>query len=146
MNIGSWIVGTAVLWLLKVIGTYPLATYLYRRKEPEYAKLNELKIPEFEKVIRESEKIKEGVEEIPTEITSQQVAGRERPEKKEKAEEIPNKYYIIADVLVLGVAGFILGFISGYYFIGISLKARDWPGMIVFIIASLFGVGAHTSF
>jgi hypothetical protein len=139
MNIGSWIVGTAVLWLLKIIGTYPLATYLYRRKKPEYAKLGEGEIPE-------SEKIKEGVEEIPTETTSQQATGRERPEKKKKAEEIPNKYYIIADVLVLGVAGFLLGFISGYYFIGISLKARDWPGMIVFIIASLLGVGAHSSF
>ncbi len=137
MNIGSWIIGTAVLWFLKIVGTYPLATYLYRRKKPEYAKLSEGEVPE-------SEKIKEGVEEIPTEITSQQATGRARPEKKKKAEEIPNKYYITADVLVLGVAGFLLGFISGYYFIGISLKARDWPGMIVFIIASLLGVGAHT--
>jgi hypothetical protein len=37
------------------------------------------------------------------------------------------------------VAGFLLGLVSGSYFIGISWKARDWPGMIAFIIASAIG-------
>lgn len=145
MNIGSWIIGTAILLGLKIIGTIPLANYLYKRKEPEHTQPIVSKIPAAEKVIREDEERKEKVKEMPIETTSGQATGRERPETKEKAETIPNKYYIIADVLVMAVAGFLLGFISGWYFIGISLKARDWPGMIVFIIASLLGVGAHTS-
>lgn len=48
-------------------------------------------------------------------------------------------HYILWDVLVLGVAGVIMG-LFGYYFIGISFEARGWPGMIAFIVASLLGV------
>jgi hypothetical protein len=47
--------------------------------------------------------------------------------------------YILADVIVMGAGGFLLGLLTGYFFIGISWRARDWPGMIVFIIASLVG-------
>lgn len=115
MNIGSWIIGTAVLWLLKWLGTIPLARFLSRSKGPGYTPPTESEIPQSEEVAGEGE------------------------EKKEEVEAIPTGYYILADVLVLGVAGFLLGLVSGYYFIGISLRARDWPGMIVFIIASVIG-------
>lgn len=47
--------------------------------------------------------------------------------------------YILWDVLVLSVAGLIMG-LFGYYFIGISFEARGWPGMIAFIAASVLGV------
>jgi hypothetical protein len=39
----------------------------------------------------------------------------------------------------MSIAGFLLGLITGYYFIGISLRTRDWPGMLAFIAASFIG-------
>lgn len=57
--------------------------------------------------------------------------------------EIPTGYYIIADVIVLGAAGLLLGLFTGSYFIGFSWRARDWPGMIVFILSSLIGSLFH---
>jgi hypothetical protein len=61
-----------------------------------------------------------------------------------QAEEvIPTGYYILADVIVLGVAGGLMGLISGYYLIGFSFKPKDWPGMIVFIVSSLIGSFIH---
>jgi len=34
--------------------------------------------------------------------------------------------------------------VLGYWFIGISLKAQGWPGMIAFIGASFLGVGMRS--
>jgi hypothetical protein len=46
--------------------------------------------------------------------------------------------YILADVLVLGIAGLISG-LMGLRFVGISLRAKGWPGMITFIVCSFLG-------
>ena len=113
MEISSWIIGTIILWVLKSLGTVPLSRFLSRSREAGYT-------PPTESEISQSE----------------EVAGA--GEKKE-VEAIPTGYYILADVLVLGVAGFLLGLITGYYFIGISWRAQEWPGMIAFIVASLIG-------
>src|SRR5579859_5550532 len=43
--------------------------------------------------------------------------------------------YILADILVLSAAGAIAGLL-GYWFIGVTLKARAWPGMLAFIVSS----------
>ena len=51
--------------------------------------------------------------------------------------------YIVVDVLVLGIAGFILGLTMGWFFIGISTKAKGWPGMIAFIVLSIAGSTIH---
>ncbi len=58
---------------------------------------------------------------------------------KRRWEAIATGYYILWDVLVLGIAGFIGGLL-GYFFIGISLEAKGWPGMLAFIGASLLGL------
>lgn len=58
-------------------------------------------------------------------------------------EQVPTGFYILADVIVLGIAGGLLGMFTGYYFIGFALKPRDWPGMMVFILASLVGSLLH---
>jgi len=54
---------------------------------------------------------------------------------KKELESMHSKYFILADVLVLGIAGFIAGLL-GYWFIGIAWKARYWPGMIAFMLTS----------
>jgi hypothetical protein len=64
-------------------------------------------------------------------------------EKKQEVEIIPLGPYILADVLVLGILGFLLGLLVGWFFIGISWRARDWPGMIVFIGLSVLGTVLH---
>jgi hypothetical protein len=115
MNIGSWIIGTVILWLLKVLGTIPLTRLLSRLRAPVYTSPAESET-----------------------LQTDEVAG-EGDRRQGKVEITPAGYYILADVLVSGVAGFLLGLISGYYFIGISWRARDWPGMIAFIVASVIG-------
>jgi len=49
--------------------------------------------------------------------------------------------FIIADVAVLGVAGFVFGISTGCWFVGIALGRYHWPGLLVFIATSL--LGAH---
>jgi hypothetical protein len=51
-------------------------------------------------------------------------------------ESLYGKYFILADVLVLGIAGFIAGLL-GFWFIGIAWKAKAWPGMIAFMLTSI---------
>ena len=46
--------------------------------------------------------------------------------------------YILASVLVLGSAGLLLG-LAGYWFVGFSMRAKAWPGMLAFIGLSLLG-------
>lgn len=61
------------------------------------------------------------------------------------SKSLATKYYILADVLVLGVAGFIGGLL-GYWFFGISFETKGWPGMVAFIAASFLGLGLRTNF
>jgi len=100
--------------VLKSLGTVPLARFLSRSGEAGYTPPTESEMPQ-----------------------SEEATGAD---KKKEAEAIPTGYYILADVLVLGVAGFLLGLITGYFFIGISWRAKDWPGMIAFVVASLIGL------
>lgn len=55
---------------------------------------------------------------------------------QKELESLGTRYFILADVLILGIAGFIAGLL-GYWFIGIALDARGWPGMIAFILTSV---------
>ena len=55
---------------------------------------------------------------------------------------IATQSYILADVLVMGIAGLIAG-LSGYWFIGISTKAAGWPGILTFAAASFIGLGVR---
>jgi hypothetical protein len=58
-------------------------------------------------------------------------------------EEIDTGYFILADVIVLSVAGLVIGWAVGWFFIGITWHAKNWPGLIAFIIASLIGSALH---
>ncbi|MDZ7411900.1 MAG: hypothetical protein QXP01_00230 [Candidatus Hadarchaeum sp.] len=71
------------------------------------------------------------------------LAGRNASDSEGGVDEIPVRHYVLADVTVLGIAGFLLGLLAGCFFIGVSFRARDWPGMIAFIAASLVGALLH---
>ncbi len=47
--------------------------------------------------------------------------------------------FIIVHVMVMGIAGFLLGAVAGIYFIGFARQAKMWPGMIALIVTSLIG-------
>lgn len=117
MNILSFIVGTAILWLLITFVSIPLARYLAQLGSGEPAQAP----PTGKKI----------------EPTEEEISASEN--KKNEIDLIPTGYFIVSDVLVLGIAGFLIGLVSGYYFIGISTKAKHWPGMIAFIIMSIVG-------
>lgn len=102
---------TAILWGLTAVVVTPLANYLFihRLKAPEFAHLN---------ITHPMNLIESGDVEI---------------------QSIYTHYFVITDIIVLGIAGFIGG-ILGYLLIGISLDAKGWPGMIAFIAGSILGL------
>ena len=120
----NWIVGTLILWVLKAVTVW-FARMLAGKSVPTEsppaspAPSTEIATP-----------AEAGSQPAPIEPQSAQVG-------------IPTGYYILADVIVLGVAGLLLGGVTGSYFIGFSWRAKDWPGMIVFIIASFIGSAIH---
>jgi hypothetical protein len=63
------------------------------------------------------------------------------PEEKQYWEKVTTRYYILWDVVVLGIAG-LIGGLLGYWFFGLTFQAKGWPGMIAFITGSLLGVAA----
>lgn len=130
MNAFGWIVGTLILWGLKLI-TVPFARLIAGDKvrPPSPA----APAPEGEAALPEVGGDKQEGEE------PQQAS---KPPAKPQP-EIPAGPYIIADVIVLGIAGLLLGLFTGSFFIGFSWKARDWPGMIAFIGASFVGSALH---
>jgi len=130
----NWIVGTAILWVLKLI-TIPFAKLLAGDRVKKITSV--APAPSNEAVIPPNST----GEPIPTPAPTPAPAPTSAPAQVE--EVIPTGYYILADVIVLGVAGVLMGLISGYYFIGFSFKPKDWPGMIVFIISSLIGSLIH---
>ena len=64
-------------------------------------------------------------------------------ELSEKISGMYNRNYILIDLIVLSTAGFLMGLLVGWYFIGISWRARDWPGLIAFIGLSFLGSFLH---
>ena len=65
----------------------------------------------------------------------------ETGKKLDAVDSIPSGPFVIAHILVMGVAGLLLGAIFGIYFIGVAWKAKLWPGMIALILASLIAAG-----
>ena len=61
----------------------------------------------------------------------------------QKVNSTYNRTYILVALTVLGIAGFLMGLIAGWYFIGISWRPRDWPGLIAFIGFSFLGSYIH---
>ena len=65
----------------------------------------------------------------------------ETEDKPDAIDLIPSSPFIITHILVMGMAGFLLGAVFGIYFIGVAWKAKLWPGMIALILASLMAAG-----
>jgi len=63
-------------------------------------------------------------------------------EEKQALQAMATKYYVLADVLVLGAAGFVGGLL-GYSLIGVALDDRNWPGMIALVTSSLLGLAVR---
>ncbi len=59
-------------------------------------------------------------------------------ETKKEIARVFTKKYVMLDICILGIMGFIGGLL-GYFFIGVSFEAKGWPGMIAFILASFMG-------
>jgi hypothetical protein len=111
------LIGTLILWILTALFVVPLAEHWTKKKleEPQYAHLR----------VADPEQLSE----------EQQAALR----------AIGVKNYIVADLLVLGIAGLIGGLV-GFWFLGFSFKLEGWPGMIAFIGASFLGFAIHNAF
>lgn len=60
-------------------------------------------------------------------------------DQKKYWQGVATKYYILWDVVVLALVG-LVGGLLGYFFFGFSWEWKSWPGIIAFIVASLFGV------
>ena len=134
----SWIIGTAILWVLKLI-TIPFAKLLAGDRVKKIA------TPTPANTIDVDPSAVQDVPPVsPASTENLPDAGVQPTQPPVQVEDqIPTGFYILADVIIMGVAGGLLGLISGYYFVGFSWKARDWPGMIVFIVASLIGSAIH---
>jgi hypothetical protein len=56
-------------------------------------------------------------------------------EMKAKIQSLYNTMFIKADMLVMGIAGFIAG-LAGFPLIGFAWKANAWPGLLALMGAS----------
>lgn len=74
---------------------------------------------------------------------AQAYAGGYQAQIMTDAQNIYNRIYILTDVIILGIAGLLMGLFAGWFFIGISWRARDWPGLIAFIGLSVLGSNLH---
>jgi hypothetical protein len=61
------------------------------------------------------------------------VAGGKAP--ADVIDTLPVGAFIMAHVLVLSIAGFLMG-LFGWYFLGVSFRAKLWPGVIAAVLAS----------
>ncbi len=112
MNILGFIIGTIVMGIL----TYGIAVPLSRA----FAGANALNLVEAE-------------------VAGTEVAGSMDGKRKapDAVDLVPTGTFIVTHVIVMGIAGLLLGGIFGIYFIGVAWKAKLWPGMIALILASM---------
>ncbi|HEX9745370.1 MAG TPA: hypothetical protein VGB30_08075 [bacterium] len=54
-------------------------------------------------------------------------------------QRVHDQIFIVVDVIVSGIAGFIAGFGFGMTLIGMSFTRTGWPGMLAFIGLSFLG-------
>jgi hypothetical protein len=58
-------------------------------------------------------------------------------------EGVPTAAFIAAHVLVLGIAGLVLGWTTGSWLVGVAFKRSSWPGLISLMAASALGCCLH---
>ena len=103
------LVGTLILWGLTALVVQPLANHWLKRRLQEPAYAH----------LNSTEELDERA--------------------KQELASLATRYFVLADVLVLGIAGFILGLASGAPCIGFAWDRKFWPGMIALIAASFIG-------
>jgi NADH:ubiquinone oxidoreductase subunit 2 (subunit N) len=54
--------------------------------------------------------------------------------------QVSTGYYILVNVIVLGIAGLLLGYLARWFFIGFAWEKKSWPGVIAFVVTSIIGV------
>ena len=108
MSFVNILIGTGVVWLLTAFAVVPLANWMVAQR---------LRQPAYAHVNLENlETLDEGTR---TDI-----------------ESMASNSLLLADVLVMAAAGIVAG-IFGYWFIGISLEAKWWPGIIALSVLSI---------
>jgi len=117
----DFVIGTAVLWVLTYGVAVPLARVFAGTSE---SSLRLRPVPSSQQ-----------------DLTKPSAIGNQA-KKPDAVDSVSTEAFVLAHVLVLGVAGLLLGAIAGVYFIGFSLKGKMWPGMIALIVASLIGASA----
>ena len=122
------LIGTAVIWALTYLIVMPISEFLTNRRIAKPTDV--IYLPQKTGTIDSK-----SLEEIITSRTN------DYPFRKER---IYNRIFIITDVVVLGIAGFLMGFMIGWYFIGITWKARSIPAMLTFIGLSFAGAYLHS--
>lgn len=100
------VICTLIMWGLTAIAVIPLSKMLFAKAVAVNPEL---------------------VSAVTSEIISEEI--------KAKLQRLQNIKFIQADVLVMGVAGFISG-LAGYPLIGFAWKANAWPGLLAMIVAS----------
>ena len=55
----------------------------------------------------------------------------------------PTDCFIVADVLVLSIAGLLVGLTSGYFLLGFAWSWKHWPGLLCLIVFSALGAALH---
>jgi len=124
MNLLNFIIPTAGLWILDSTVVMPLA----RRLSAGSAK----KTGGTNSVWNGGHRLSRGTSEI-TGMTS-----RPAPMPGVVESEPALGIYIFISVAVLGIAGIVAG-LAGYPMIGLSTRARSWPGMLAMIFGSFLG-------
>jgi hypothetical protein len=109
MNIWDFVIGTLILWGLTYGVVVPLAKVFTR------------------------------IGGADSSMAPSSTVNADAGKKADAIDNVPTGAFILIHVLVLGVAGLLLGAIAGLYFIGIAYKAKMWPGMITLIVTSLLG-------
>lgn len=108
------VVGTIILWGLIALLVQPLANHWLSRRLQE---------PAYAYLNSAEE---------PDEQASHELAS------------LAARYFILASVVILGMAGLVLGLVAGAPFIGFAWNRKFWPGMIALIVASFVGAAATT--
>lgn len=125
MNILNFVIPTAGLWILDSAVVTLLARHLSVSAEKN-------KTGATDNVSNDRPRLSGNI------IGTTGMASQPAPETEEAESEPKLGTYISVSVAVLGLAGILAG-LAGHPLIGLSTRARSWPGMLAMIAGSFFG-------
>ena len=140
MNFLNIAIPTAMLWIVDGVIVVPLAQELARRKLGLAAVPVAKPVPLDKGVDTRGPRAYDGGDGGEKHAYGKNPTGGILPsdETTRHFKQAFTLYYILVDVILLGGLGFLTG-LFGFFFIGIAFKAKAWPGMIAFILASMTG-------